>query len=102
MTHTPTPWKVLGYTPYGEDYRITDDIGNDIAIVPHWDDEAKIEARANAAFIVKAVNCHEELLEALKEAKKAIQEQMNCCGESDILMAPMDLIEQALSKAGAV
>jgi len=62
--HTPTPWKVnrdeIDYveiiTNENPFFTVAKVTGGDMR-----------EARANAAFIVKAVNCHEELIKALNE-----------------------------------
>jgi hypothetical protein len=61
MGHTPTPWRSL---IKGGRFIITDD-GIPIAECMH---ELKQPDGANAAFIVKACNCHDELLEACKVA----------------------------------
>lgn len=52
-THTPTPWKLDGTMVY-------DTEGHYVAKV------SVEEGTANAAYIVRAVNAHEELLRALK------------------------------------
>ena len=48
------------------------------------------EARANAAFIVRAVNCHEELLAALKEARAELKhyssDHLNVIARIDALL----------------
>lgn len=77
--HTPTPWhyvenKRLGlmqicdtiYHNKGETSLITSINTND----PHLHN-----AQANAAYIVKAVNCHEQLVEALKALRNAARKQ---------------------------
>ena len=65
MKHTPIPWTAKGY-----DVRAG---GRMVAYTgPHHtpDDQypkgCKLEDEANAEFIVKAVNCHDELVEALE------------------------------------
>jgi len=64
MKHTPTPWEVQG------DYWIK---GNNqkVASVFEGDDE---QDQANAAHIVKAVNAHEKLLEAVSMVFEAADE----------------------------
>lgn len=67
--HTPTPWKVLPGT-YNGDHKIVMDNkrwGN-----PHqgYVMTCGNDQQVNAAFIVRAVNAHEELLGALKEMVK--------------------------------
>lgn len=69
-THTPTPWKVCGQS-------IQCDKGADsyevarmpvLPSAPHlfWDQLPQNEA--DAAFIVRAVNAHEELVELIRSA----------------------------------
>ena len=52
-----------------------------------------IETEANAKLIVKAVNCHDDLVEALKRA-------LNCENKNGILSIPcIEQMKQALEKA---
>ena len=53
---------IVGNLPSDSDIVITDGKGNTMCIVPYGTNH-----NANAALIVKAVNCHAELLQALKE-----------------------------------
>ena len=63
--HTPTPWSVddtrlgimAGYQSIAQTFR---DRSKTIA-------DREAEAQANAAFIVRACNAHEQLVEALKQ-----------------------------------
>ncbi len=57
LSHTPTPWEV-GFNKADRTYHIVDCIGGS-TMAFSADEE-------NAAFIVRAVNAHEELLHALK------------------------------------
>ena len=59
MKHTPTPWRMarVNYFPSTAGFEINSGA--------NWYAFAKIEG--DAEFIVRAVNSHEELLEALKE-----------------------------------
>lgn len=63
--HTPTPWMYYENGSVGRDktpmYTIGFGIGGMLG---------EVVGEANAQFIVKAVNCHEELLEACKKALK--------------------------------
>lgn len=81
-SHTPTPWKVVSGTehhgPYIETqhgrtiadlYFMGGPSAGDPKPVWHMDDEAE----ANAAFIVRAVNAYQPMLEALKEADEALK-----------------------------
>lgn len=57
---TPTPWVAEGL-PVG--FVILGDVrGRDEYGVKHTETVAEVGQSANAAFIVRAVNCHEELL----------------------------------------
>lgn len=56
VKHTPTPWEVNGL-----EIQATNREETFIAEVFNENESAK----ANAQFIVKAVNCHDELIEAL-------------------------------------
>lgn len=62
-THTPTPW-TLDVRRNGVTYVLLDSLGNEIA---------EILLRDDAKFIVRAVNAHEVMLEALKEARSVAQ-----------------------------
>ena len=84
--HTPAPWSVNGN-------RIT-----------AWDKELHVAAippesyspwEANAAFIVRAVNAHEELIKA---AKKVIFQQM----KSTYLIPAIDELAGAVAKAEVI
>lgn len=55
VKHTPTPWKVGAWKTY-----IDSDDG--VPILACREDNGAV----NTAFIIKAVNCHVKLLEALK------------------------------------
>lgn len=92
MKHTSTPWKI-GFNEY--------DVCNNKVIICEC--MGLKEGKANAKFIVKAVNNHERLLEALKNVLPlfdAIEEKDGCLSEDeknyrdDILIA----IKQAESE----
>jgi hypothetical protein len=101
MNHTPTPWTAKGY-----DVR-AGQAGRMIAYTgPHHtpDDQypkgCKLEDEANAAFIVKAVNCHDELVEALENCLSAFETHY-VAGEklSDIYSARIERARAAIAKA---
>lgn len=84
MTHTPTPWDVdiMGYLRGPSNENI-------------------LEVKENAAFIVKAVNCHEELLAACKSILWWInQEKVPYLMDTDD--NPGEKIRQALAKVEAL
>lgn len=62
--HTPTPWEVDG-----DEIRTPEPQGYLVARVTGETDQ---EACATARFIVRAVNAHEELLFALKMARRML------------------------------
>jgi len=65
VSHTPTPWKVTTTNEVWMSSVCGSD-GDEIAQCFKF----KNESEANAAFIVRAVNSHEELLEAAKSLIK--------------------------------
>jgi hypothetical protein len=68
--HTPTPWKIAKYG-----HVITEGMtGLDSVCTSGLGMSHSEEAKANTVFIVKAVNSHEELLEACKQARKFVSE----------------------------
>ena len=64
--HTPGPWKVIGgtciFAGADDETRLLahTEEADEFEVVGFW------ETRANAAFIVRACNVHDELLEALQ------------------------------------
>ena len=103
-THTPTPWQLCNTRP---DHPKTDpdnrllivpndpSLGASIAQMPYnGDDDLKIKSYANAAFIVRAVNAHEELLAALKTAKAYMVP-----GDKTIYRVDIRTVEKAITKA---
>jgi len=59
MKHTPTPWRLAGIEIWAGSKRIA--MGNGA-----YDEKDRETKKANAAFIVKAVNLHDELVEACR------------------------------------
>ncbi len=79
MEHTPTPWRVmtLPRTVFIQANRNKPTDPYDIEIMGDDTNEdlyPEIQKCADAEFIVKAVNAHEELVEALQAAKAQLQE----------------------------
>lgn len=69
-THTPTPWHLNADPQY-----IQDQYANIVAVIHARLDgkrnaEIELEGKANAAFIVRAVNSHEALLEVQQRAEE--------------------------------
>ena len=97
IKHTPTPWIIEhGHMQQHTDIRywqITD--GQD-AICNNQFCFAR-DSEANAAHIVKCVNMHDELVEALKLAHNGIVSYSRDDKEATVTM-----IREALKKAGAL
>lgn len=74
--HTPTPWKLKtddhldGTSIYSNEIYITSLEGDDNPHQQKLGFRPVEEQKANAAFIVRAVNSHEALLDALKTARE--------------------------------
>ena len=77
--HTPTPWSVF---EAGKRYGIDADMGVSIVLFQANDERhgdgvlgrTKDEAHANAEFIVRAVNAHDDLVAAVKLVRSIIGE----------------------------
>jgi hypothetical protein len=75
MSHTPTPWQIEERDCGG--YKLADADGEFLSYLcqsRYPDDRKDDEAEANAAFIVKACNAHDELVAALTAAADWIEE----------------------------
>lgn len=78
--HTPTPWNndsPSGLVIFSETERVAtvDDLGSSFRTK---------EMKANAAFIVRAVNSHDDLLITLKSLRKAVSQYLAESVASDI------------------
>lgn len=72
MSHTPTPWTSIENI-YNTDLNGTfeiHDIGIKVPALCRYGHGGLDEAKANAAFIVQAVNSHEVLVEALDAIRR--------------------------------
>ena len=81
MTHTPTPWSI-GHSMernyiYGGGSHLACIGSRENGFFIH-DDGSLNESEANAAFIVRAVNSHDDLLEALEETVRVAVVFANC------------------------
>lgn len=75
VKHTPTPWKIKNLTHNDLPvYAVMNSQGQLIAEVPAMDEIDK----ANAAFIVRAVNCHEDLFKACKKVRDMVSAVCHC------------------------
>ena len=64
-THTPTPWRNDLHNNI---------LAGDVTVATVWGDNKDKPTKENAAFIVRAVNSHEALLEAVKTAREMLYE----------------------------
>jgi hypothetical protein len=91
--HTPTPWRTDGRV-------IFNNPGNVIAATVNKDwphgyktSIASEEERANAAYIVKCVNAHEELLNTLQYVRKFYQDNF------DIMPVAFQTVDDQIAQA---
>lgn len=95
--HTPTPWKVS----IGDTQTIIGPDGQCTAIAHgpqgEWG-KVGAEHRANAAFIVRAVNAHEELLAAARAVNQAFSRSPFTDAREDALQRLSDAIAKAEGK----
>ncbi|NOV17849.1 hypothetical protein E5S70_17500 [Ensifer adhaerens] len=116
MKHTPLPWKVVSQPNFdnGNVYTSIQPVNVDeeamkplammngefhVCRMSHTAASWRFDYhRANAAFIVKAVNAHDALLEACRCALGHLTGNMD--GDMD-LGDPVELLRAAVSKAGA-
>ncbi len=94
----PTPWKVeTGRTPEGT-ISITDSSDNTSVIrcSNHLGN-----AQANAAFIVRCVNSHRELIKGILELRDRLTMGQDASGNSEINQDEIELCNSILAKAEA-
>lgn len=98
-THTPTLWKVC---PNDSIIRQLEDNKLDFHIAQTFGEAAG----RNAIFIVRAVNCHEELLESLKDAESQLtrfidtpDEEGNVIASDSVTRVRLNKIRKAIAKA---
>jgi hypothetical protein len=108
-THTPTPWRVVendgAYVKasYLARLRIetAPESGRDLCLALVITDTSELNNRANADFIVRAVNSHDDLLEALKAVTETLaswtaDHSFDCTAHIDAVLA---VANAAISKA---
>jgi len=101
MTHTPTPWEIepvntemiiqSGSCPYRY-----------VAVVDGCQAMSEEEEKANAEFIVLAVNCHDELLKVCQEMMGVLEVIDFCELSADYDSIPFAEWEAAIAKAEGV
>ena len=72
--HTPTPWLVVPEKLGSYQIRTVDDDVTIAGTFGYGADDRKDQEAANAAFIVRAVNSHDALIEALSYLEKEMAE----------------------------
>lgn len=102
---TGRPWREYGPYPYGHDIEFGLVVVATVHATNGGYSPTPSEARANAALIVRAVNSHDKLLEALTAAVKWMERACDYCGSE--FGSPEDNEEivaarAALSRAGGV
>lgn len=128
VKHTPTPWEVSGYGAFETLIRASSGDGNGRKVAATWISDARAKRRdgettsdfyersralhlkharaneANAAHIVKCVNLHDELVEALKVAVEEIKDLRHFAGNNGAMIDEDSFIKwiEALKKAGVL
>lgn len=77
--HTPTPWARQGFTVFHQ----RNPGGRKLFICDVSQDAGAAVSPANAAFIVCAVNCHDDLLAALESLTKLYLDSVFAWGADD-------------------
>lgn len=103
MKQTPLPWTVDGTDlwHFGEGYNSPDDPHDYTAVgITNGLETSKV-AHANLALIVRAVNCHEDLLDACKDSLHEFIRIQDLMGEADfdILGQTIAMLEEKIAKA---
>ena len=100
MTHTKTPWKLSAQIK--PSVIVNCDNNNVIAITDYCTFSYE-QQKINAAFIVKAVNCHDELLEACIEAESVMKWLDETDGmeslDEDCIFQVWNCLKKAIQKA---
>lgn len=103
MTHTPTPWKHLGFGR-GKFGAVLEKSNITVILGECHGNETDL-ADQNAAFIVKAVNCHDELVSTLKKAlswgEAEIHSEYGGTRRLNERLGELDFIRDAIQKAEA-
>lgn len=99
--HTPTPWYVSENTLNDESTKQTiwiDDMsGNAVFVLPKMGGRTYQAQMEDAAFIVRAVNCHEELVQSIKEMREYVEEAYETKGPT--LFNILNRAEKAIATA---
>ena len=95
--NAPTPWKLNCDEPH--EYRISDAKGDYVInyATDYVDKEIESKEIDRLRFIIKAVNCHEELLEACKNSLHRFKK----LGQYQISKVVCSELEEIIAKAEA-
>lgn len=85
MTHTPTPWNYSTAMGSSSVYAGDPKIGTRISIANEVDEEA------NAEFIVRACNVHDELLDEVKKWREHVNNNIVTV-EGDAMLVSLDVL----------
>ncbi len=101
MNHSPLPWRTSSASTHveGDPFWSTRVSASHGGISATGVAESEPGARANAAFIVRACNSHDELVAALEEARAAITAVNRGAGETVFNPAATQLVDAALKLA---
>ena len=88
IKHTATPWECEFDGPPYRIYHVEGGLNAQIAYVDGVTQHGDI-AKANAAYICRACNSHEALVEALKHCVEALEYWFNRYGDTEGLNSPM-------------
>ncbi len=101
MEHTATPWQL---EERETDFVLQDADGEFINYLTksrHIDDLIDEEAEANAAFIVRACNAHDQLVKATRECLDQLEHEAKWGSNSEPLQDAINSARRALAKAEA-
>lgn len=94
-THTPTPWRAI--VPAGNFTKYTLVATEAGQPFRHGDEIADVMDEANAAFIVRAVNAHEDFIDACEKVIKVLR--LGIAIDSSDLDTMAELLETVVAKA---
>ena len=99
--HTKTPWRINKYGSIGYGEFGTDPIVAHVELF--FGNEADFHSHAaNAAFIVKAVNCHDELVGAIDKIDSVMRRNLTCSNKLDKIAGILTDLDHLLAKAREV
>lgn len=100
--HTPTPWRVVSGTLIKDELMPFDRDERDTSLIASTGGQAASDkAQANAAFIVRACNSHEQLMALTRRAQAILAAYLPPDGNSDheTLNALLELFDGPESRA---